>query len=348
MSPCTPALDGRSPAARWRSIKPRRVRASPGGGSHAPPRPGRPRAVLGPSGRSRRPTRRATSSIVSKASRAAAGSLSVPQASQAGLDEDHVDRVAGRVVQVAGDAGALLGGRQAGARARRRARRGGRAPRARPFAHGAAACVAGQPCPAPYEHAEDDLGQREAAFMEVRSRSSWAISSNYDERGHEPRAITRLVASDHHPVDRERGAERGPAGSATAARNDARERGENKHRDRRGAARDQRQRGKRHQRTPRGRRSCRRRRSSPACEQPDRRGEDRHGDRGVDRETGASAEVGAGCRGMRPILEREGPAPRRGCNRPGGGTRWSTPGLMQRPSRGAFAVYACRTYLGSA
>ena len=41
------------------------------------------------------------------------GVLLLQQAGGAGLDEDHVDRVAGRVVEVAGDAGALLGDREA-------------------------------------------------------------------------------------------------------------------------------------------------------------------------------------------------------------------------------------------
>ena len=41
------------------------------------------------------------------------GILLLQQACGAGLDEDHVDRVAGRVVEVAGDAGALLGGCEA-------------------------------------------------------------------------------------------------------------------------------------------------------------------------------------------------------------------------------------------
>ena len=41
------------------------------------------------------------------------GILLLQQPRRAGLDEDHVDRVAGRVVEVAGDARALLGGREA-------------------------------------------------------------------------------------------------------------------------------------------------------------------------------------------------------------------------------------------
>src|SRR6266545_7326691 len=39
--------------------------------------------------------------------------LLLEESRRAGLDEDHVDRVAGGVVEVAGDAGALLGRRQA-------------------------------------------------------------------------------------------------------------------------------------------------------------------------------------------------------------------------------------------
>ena len=95
----------------------------------------------------------------------------------AGLDQDHVDRVAGGVVQVAGDPGALLGGRQAALAlglalgAQRALLELGHPLAPQPRA------VAGQPGAAPDQHAEEDLRRREATRARHRSTATCAASS---------------------------------------------------------------------------------------------------------------------------------------------------------------------------
>ena len=87
-----------------RRARPARAAARPAGS--------RPRAARRPAGRCRRRSgaRRPRSS---RTSSRASGRRVGAQAPEPGVDEDHVDRVAGGVVQVAGDARALLGGGEA-------------------------------------------------------------------------------------------------------------------------------------------------------------------------------------------------------------------------------------------
>jgi hypothetical protein len=121
----------------------------------------------------------------------------------AGLDEDHVDRVAGGVVQVAGDAGPLLGRRQA------------------PLAFGLvlgpqrallqlseplsaqSRPVAGEPGGCPDESSEEELG-REPVTDKVRPEEN-------DQAPHEhgrPNARARLVAVVSGRVECDREADR--------------------------------------------------------------------------------------------------------------------------------------------
>ena len=101
-----------------------------------------------------------------------AGALEVlllEQPRRPGLDEDHVDRVAGGVVQVAGDAGALLGRGEAalalglplGAKGSLLELGDPRAPQAD--------AVADHPCPAPDEGAEEERDGRELVLRDTGS-----------------------------------------------------------------------------------------------------------------------------------------------------------------------------------
>jgi hypothetical protein len=130
---------------------------------------------------------RATSSIVSNALRRRRVGLGA-QPPQAGVHEDHVDRVAGGVVQVAGDPGALLGGRQpalalgalaAGARA-----------------------LADQPGRPPDEDAEDALGPGDPVVRHA-VRGDVGDQDPDGDGGHLPRPRARPVGLGDHEVEGE-------------------------------------------------------------------------------------------------------------------------------------------------
>ena len=344
-------------AGRKRAHVPARRRSPPPGPRRGGARPGRrarprrrglhPLAVPRPSSRRARtiwsisPTvSRATSSIVPKAARAAGGSRSVLQAAEPGVDQDHVDRVAGGVVQVAGDADALLGGRQAAVAlgvalgALRPLLELGHALAAQPGA------IAGQPGAAP-DNTPNTISGRGSGPHRSPSRSACATSSRRPARpsaacGHATRLRRR-------PSSRARcvGPSGGPAGSATAAKttlagrlpaNTARRGGGG-----RPAAARREPRG-----TPRGHPPCHRRRLARR-EQTDRRGEDRDGDRCVDHER-LGLRGRAGC-GLRPSAARVAPlTPPRIAPAEDAG---SPQGVRPNPPARAFpATPARRTFVG--
>ena len=169
-----PGCRSRARGPRWRSASVSSA-ARPGGGSTRSPAP------LGPSSsRSARTSwsispsvSRATSSIVSSAACERSGSCVLQQPGGTGLDEDDVDRVAGGVVEVARDAGALLGrGQPALALGVPLGATGALLELGDPRAPLADA-VADHPGAAPDDRAEEQRHRREARPRRRQPRQTW-------------------------------------------------------------------------------------------------------------------------------------------------------------------------------
>ena len=215
--------------------------ARPGGGSTPGPAPSSRSARTSPSISPR--VSRATSSIVC-APRRASGSRSCSRRAGTGLHQDHVDRVPRRVVQVAGDARALLGGGQTALalglllRAARPLlqRLDALAPQAGP--------LAGEP-----GRGEDDRAEEELRQLSVAHECG---PSSPRRRGPARRCGPRpgLVARLGDRVEREREADRRPEPVVEAYSTALRARDHAEDAERRDAARREGQRGQHASRTP--------------------------------------------------------------------------------------------------
>ena len=201
----------------------------------------------------------------------------------AGMDEDHVDRVPCRVVEVAGDATALLGRGQAalalslalGAQRALLELGDALAPEPGP--------IAGQPRAAPDGDPEQDLRAEDAAGHNMHA----------EHRGHyaqgQARALARSVAGERQQVDGDGRPDRRPGRVGDGVEQEAA-------RQRRGDEDGEGRHPPRHERQRRKRRDHHVERAEPVrpvlalahCEQPDRRGERPEGETGIEQQLVAS------------------------------------------------------------
>ena len=234
------------PAERWRSASVSRA-ASPGGGSTASD--GLPLGVVVAEGGDELVdlAERLPRDLLDRLQRLA-GAIEVvlllEEPRRPGLDEDHVDRVPGRVVQVARDARALLGG--------------GEAPLALGLALGAegsllelgdpgpplAHAVADHPCPAPDEGAEEERDGRELVFRETGCAGVDRVEPDHDEAGQPPRRA-RPLGTQGEEEQRHGRTEREAGWVAESVQYGARGGGQGEDGERRPAPSDERQRSER-------------------------------------------------------------------------------------------------------
>ena len=188
---------------------------------------------------------RATSSIVSNVARARRVVLRA-QAPESGVHEDHVDRVARGVVQVAGDPGAFLGRGEAALAfgfpfgPQRALLQLGHPLAPEPCA------VAGKPGPAPHDDAERDRRAREVAVLESH-RGDVRGQQCDGERERDPQLGARCVGAGGQEVQRDGRPERRAGGFGDDAQRDAGDTREDEHAQRGRAPRDERQRRQRRQ-----------------------------------------------------------------------------------------------------
>ena len=207
---------------RWRSTRVARP-ARPSGGSTFPPfSDGR-----SPSRRARTSwsisvkVSRATSSIVSSAARERSGSRSPSSLRRPCLDEDDVDRVTGRVVQVARDPRPLLGGRQPALALGVPLRPLGAGDELGDPLAPQADAVAEHPGAAPDDDAEEERHGREGIFR-VADRADVHHEESRDRRGCHPGARAGSLRRQREEEERGGRAEGRPADIAHTVEHRAR------------------------------------------------------------------------------------------------------------------------------
>ena len=207
---------------RWRSTSVVEARQGRAAARRPPFSDGRsPREARGRAGRSRSTVSRATSSIVSSAARERSGSRSPSSRAAPGLDEDDVDRVTGRVVQVARDPRPLLGGREPALALGVPLRPLGAGDELGDPLAPQADAVAEHPGAAPDDDAEEERHGREGIFR-VADRADVHHEESRDRRGCHPGARAGSLRRQREEEERGGRAEGRPADIAHTVEHRAR------------------------------------------------------------------------------------------------------------------------------